>query len=310
MCSGLQSEFAYREYALSFAIILVLAISIFLSLRFLPAVNPVPDHQQRLITGLNNYHLDEPDERHDLPGELKEISGLAFLNPKYLACVNDEQGVLFIYDPAMRAMVKRIAFGPDGDYEGVTIAGDTAYILKSNGQISMVNLAIANGKGTFLRHKPPHLKRCDAEGLVYHPLLKRLLIACKENPHKLGLKGDRVIYSLDPGTGILDSLPWAMLRIREIERELENFPVSKKKHLPVKPSGLAFHPVTGQLYMLASVGKLLMVLDNEGKLLQLVPLNARLFRQPEGICFGPDGTLYIASEGQWGSGYILAFHAR
>lgn len=310
MCNGSRSDFAKREYVLSFAIIIVLTIIIYLSLRFLQAINPVPGHQERMITGLHNYHLDEPDERHDLSDELEEISGLAFLKPNYLACVNDEQGILFVYDPAMRAIVRRIAFGPDGDYEGVTIAGDTAYILKSNGQISMFNLVTINGEGTVLRHELSHLKRCNAEGLVYHPLLKRLLIACKENPHKLGLKGDRVIYSLDPVNGILDSLPWTLLRAREIERELENFTVSKKKHRPVKPSGLAVHPLTGQLYVLASVGKLLMVLDSEGQLLQLVPLNSRLFRQPEGICFSPDGTLYIASEGRGGSGYILVFHTR
>ena len=310
MCSKSRSDFAKREYVLSFAIVFVLTVIIYLSLRFLQGINPVPGHQQQLITGSHIYHLDEPDERHDLPGELEEISGLAFMKPNYLACINDEQGVLFVYDPAMRTIVRRIAFGPDGDYEGVSIAGDTAYILKSNGQISMFNLVTINEKGTVLRYELSHLKRCNAEGLVYNPLLERLLIACKENPHKLGLKGDRVIYSFDPGNGILDSLPWTLLRASEIERELGNFPVSKKNHRPVKPSGLAVHPVTAQLYVLASVGKLLMILDGEGQLIQLVPLNYRLFRQPEGICFGPDGTLYVASEGRGGSGYILVFHAR
>ena len=44
-----------------------------------------------------------------------------------------------------------------------------------------------------------------------------------------------------------------------------------------------------------------------GKLLSSVALSPDLFKKPEGICFAPDGTLFIASEGDGGNGYILRF---
>ena len=37
-------------------------------------------------------------------------------------------------------------------------------------------------------------------------------------------------------------------------------------------------------------------------------LDEKLFRQPEGICFSPEGDMYISNEGQGGKGYILKFN--
>jgi uncharacterized protein YjiK len=39
----------------------------------------------------------------------------------------------------------------------------------------------------------------------------------------------------------------------------------------------------------------------------MIKLNPKIFRQPEGICFSPDGTMYIASEGDGMEGTLLKF---
>ncbi len=74
-----------------------------------------------------------------------------------------------------------------------------------------------------------------------------------------------------------------------------------------QPSAIAIHPITGNLYILASVGKSLAVFSKQGKMLSLVRLNSKIHAQPEGICFSPDGTLYIVNEGKDGKGIILKF---
>jgi uncharacterized protein YjiK len=79
----------------------------------------------------------------------------------------------------------------------------------------------------------------------------------------------------------------------------------KKKKL--KPSGLAIHPRTGNLYVIASVGKMLLVLSPEGRLLHAERLDKDLFEQPEGIAFDLQGNLYIASEGEDGPGKLMKF---
>ncbi|MBK7408618.1 MAG: SdiA-regulated domain-containing protein [Saprospirales bacterium] len=74
------------------------------------------------------------------------------------------------------------------------------------------------------------------------------------------------------------------------------------------PSALAIHPLTGHLYLLSSVGKLLVVLDREtGAIIYVQKLKKSVHPQPEGICFDPDGTMYISNEGKDGNGLIHKF---
>jgi len=52
---------------------------------------------------------------------------------------------------------------------------------------------------------------------------------------------------------------------------------------------------------------MLIILNPKGEIEDLIPLDPKIFRQPEGICFSPNGDLYISSEGKGKSGYILKF---
>jgi uncharacterized protein YjiK len=51
-------------------------------------------------------------------------------------------------------------------------------------------------------------------------------------------------------------------------------------------------------------------MNRSGKTLSSVALDPKLLRQPEGICFSPEGTLFIASEGDGKKGYLLQFDAK
>jgi uncharacterized protein YjiK len=88
---------------------------------------------------------------------------------------------------------------------------------------------------------------------------------------------------------------------------LANNDLNKKMHTPFKPSGLAVHPETGHIFVIATVGKLLVILDARGSIIDMIPLDPDIFLQPEGIAFSPSGDLYISSEGRGGKGYILKF---
>jgi uncharacterized protein YjiK len=61
------------------------------------------------------------------------------------------------------------------------------------------------------------------------------------------------------------------------------------------------------VYLISAAGRRLLILSRSGMPLKSIELSPLIFRQPEGISFTPDGTLYIASEGDSGSGYILKF---
>jgi uncharacterized protein YjiK len=73
------------------------------------------------------------------------------------------------------------------------------------------------------------------------------------------------------------------------------------------PSGIAIHPITSEIFVISSQGKKLLILSPEGKKNALIELNPKNFVQPEGICFTPNGDLFISSEGVNSNSYILKF---
>src|SRR5687767_4661118 len=68
-------------------------------------------------------------QKWDLPEELKEVSGIAYMGKDRFACVQDELGTIFIFNSASGTIEKKIQFAGAGDYEGVSVNGDMAYVV-------------------------------------------------------------------------------------------------------------------------------------------------------------------------------------
>ena len=239
------------------------------------------------------YAFDAPDAVVELPAELDEISGLSQMPSGRLGAVQDEDGILYEIDPATGAITGRQTFRGSGDYEGVEWVGDSVWILKSNGTLYDVHRGADGVSVESVEHETPLRGRNDTEGLGWDG--ERLLIALKENPGR-GLDDVRAIWAYDPATESLTEGPVALLDRERVDGRAS-----------FKPSALAVHPDTGELYVLSSVRKALAVLTPEGALRAVVPLPSARFRQPEGIVFLTDGTLFIANEAAGWRATLLRF---
>jgi uncharacterized protein YjiK len=247
------------------------------------------------------YNLTKPTERYDLPAVLREVSGLSYYKPGKLACVQDELGSIFIYDLAKRRVASEQVFGPKGDFEGVEFVNGNLYVLRADGEIYYVEPDESSIKTLGGGPQTHHIKidlpdKNDIEGLGYDPKLNALLLATK-NAKRHG--SDKQIYFYGLEAKALYQGP------RLKQADLQAFGGSGDKE--IQPSGIAVHPQTRDYYVLASQGHRLVVLTSGGTLRAVLPLDKSLFAKPEGITFAPDGTLFIASEGDGGKGYILQF---
>lgn len=138
----------------------------------------------------------------------------------------------------------------------------------------------------------------EYEGLGYDPKSKYLLLVAKERTKDVDEK--KMIYAYDFDRKILFkhiAIPEEQVRD---EANGKNF----------KPSGIAVHPKTGQIFVIASSGKKLLVLSEKGQKEALISLNSTMYQQPEGICFSANSDLFISSEGKEGKGYILRFKVK
>jgi uncharacterized protein YjiK len=273
-------------------------------------------------TGYNfPYQLARPGQSWKLPAELAEVSGLSFVDDQRLACVQDEKGIIYIFNLKTAEVESEVVFGEDGDYEDIEIIDNEAWILKSNGTLYKA--------ADYLEKEEIHVKKYstalsgknDTEGLAYDPVNKSLLIACKGYPfvEENNGSGIKAIFSFSIELNQLAMMPFLLINLDTIRQykyanalnrmtgeAMALFDPAKGDQV-FQPSGLAIHPKSGDLFILGSVGKLLVVLSGKGELLAIINLNPKIFRQPEGICFSPEGVMYIASEGGGQEGVILKF---
>lgn len=267
------------------------------------------------------YNVHKPDQKYVLEQKLAEVSGLSFMSDHEVALIQDEAGSIFIYDLNKNTVTRKIHFSGKGDYEDLKVLGDSAYILRSDGKLfQLTNL---NDAPVENKLSTPLTSKNNTEGLCYDEKNGTLLIACKGSPDIKNsgkdYKNQKAIYSFDLRTGLLTDTPSILIDVNDVRQMTKgtynNF-VEKLIHFYTKsgmpddfePSGISIQPSTRDIYVISSVGKLLVILDHSGKLLKTIKLPSSVFKQPEGIAFDGSGNLYISNEGRNGNGNILRFN--
>lgn len=248
------------------------------------------------------YDLEAPKDVFVMPSYLEEISGLTYFAPNQLAALNDEHGRVYVYDIQDRKIVQRIRFEGNGDFEALELVGKDMYAIKSNGKMFRFNIDV---EGVVETINSPFSYDNNIEGLGYDKKSNNLLLALKESGDIEGVKvKGKAVYGYNLDTKAFSKTPLFVLKDSDLERVLS------AKSTKLRPSGIAVHPITGDIYMVASVGRALVVFDNTGKPKNLTLLKRSLFPQPEGITFTPNGDLFIANEVDGDGGTILRFEMR
>ena len=247
------------------------------------------------------YHLDEPEDVYKLPHSLDEISGLAIDPDGRLIAIQDEQAILFFIDPLSGEIKDEYEFGKRGDFEGVEFMNGLYYVLESDGTLFQVE--IREGESESSKIKTRLHRGCDAEGLAADVYMYRLLILCKEKAGK-GIRNARAVYIFDLQKGKLCK---KALNLLSRNAFMSAFDVKKSAFSSFKPSAIAVHPQTGHIYIISSVDRRLVVFNRVGDILGQHEFDKKNMRQPEGLAFGRDGFLYVASEGAGKRGTILRF---
>ena len=255
------------------------------------------------------YDLKNPEEKYFLPYVLSEISGLSYLMDNQLITVEDEGSRVFIYDLVQKDIVHSIKFHNPGDYEGVEVIDGEVFVLESDGDVYRFPYG-PEKEVESEKSETPLDRKNDTEGLGYDPLTGQLLIACKEDGDIKGTNAKgKAVYAFDIEEEELDDDPRFEISLKTLKKffEANRDQQYDEERLKFKPSGIAYHPIEQAFYIIASTGKLMVVLTRDGIVKATYPIAPRLLGQPEGICFAPNGDLYISSEGEGDRGYILKF---
>lgn len=238
-------------------------------------------------------------KKWELPDILMEVSDISWISDNMIAAVQDEDGIIFFYDLKTSEIVRKINFARGGDYEAIAVDGETLYVVNSVGKI----YEISNFQGadfSVKSYETDLIKNQDVEGLELDKENKRLLLSTKEE--EPGNKNYKGIYGFDLKSKKLSPEP--VYKIKFDDPIFKDIKV-KKKSKTIKPSEIAFHPKTGQLFVLDASIPMLVIFDKNGDSNKIYFLDKKEFAQPEGLTFDPSGNLYISNEGDDGAGNIL-----
>lgn len=237
-------------------------------------------------------------EKLEMKNRLKEISGIHYLNGNLFVAIEDEDGIIFTVDFATGKIVDQKVFAGRGDFEDITMDAKFFYVLESNGKIYRVSRnddtsklsvnALQNNSGS------------EFESVYLDPAGKNLVFICKNCPgeKKHGINA----YAFNLQDARFNDLPAYTINMDVLSKE--------ERSSGLKPSAAAIHPIEKKLYVLCSLGKMLLVCDLQGKVEKGYHLNPEIFQQPEGIAFTPNGDLFISNESNHSKANILKFPYR
>jgi len=243
------------------------------------------------------YDLSKP-VGYTLPGVLNEISGLFYYTKdSSIFAINDEKGWLFKIHLRIPVQVERWKFSDAGDYEDLILADSTFYVLKSKGAVEKFKF-FSGDSVSVQSFKLNEGGKNEFETLFYDSTQNKLFLICKNCERDK--KKEVSSWAFDPITDSFStSFPIETAKIKALLNEEE---------FKFKPSAAAIHPLTGELYIVASVNHALVILNKDHSVKNSYKLDPALFKQPEGMTFTPNGDLIISNESaDRGAANILFF---
>jgi hypothetical protein len=255
------------------------------------------------------YDLSNPDKTIILPPILLEISGITLIDSTSVACVQDENGMVFIYDMAKNEISEHYIFHYPGDYEGIARVGNSFYVLRSDGTL----FETRNDKQSVFTHKivSPVGPPANYEGLCYDHRNHRLLIVPKNNPERdPGDEKKHPVYGLDLRSGKHHSEEVLEFDLPSITRHAADNNIKipdEAKMISLRISDIGIHPLTNELFVISAANRMFFVFDEDGTVNYIEELNPDLFNMPEGISFHDNGDMLISNEGRTNPPTILLF---
>jgi uncharacterized protein YjiK len=258
------------------------------------------------------YDMTYPYAYFELEETLKNVSGLSpcAMYPKSIACIQNEDGKAYMIDKKTGKINSSIFFVTEGQFEGVEMVGDTMFAMKDNGQ--MYKIWGLNSAHKNVRQVKMNLPRTEqVAGLGYDLTRNRLLITAKGQK-----EGDfsKKIYEFDVKTNASSPIPAYEITLAQFKEFLADKKADRNyskvyedyvakanaKNFDFSPTSLAVNPLDNNIYIMSSLNCVMMVMNAEGKILDIVKLKKEMNHAPSGLCFDEEGTMYISNEAKDG----------
>ncbi|MEZ5017227.1 MAG: SdiA-regulated domain-containing protein [Flavipsychrobacter sp.] len=243
---------------------------------------------------LKGYDWDNMEKLH-LEHKLDEVSGIVYDNrSKSFLAVNDEKGNIYKVSADNYKIRHSIKFAGGGDYEAIGLKANIVFVMNSKG--GLWEMELDDDKVRHVgNYEFPFDEKVEFEAMVLSEKGIIYLISKQSALNKVQKK--TLFYSFNIRTKEYN---------KEVAKGVDWLEVKAKGGVDkLHVSGAAVHPFSKKIYIVASIEKLLIILNKDWKVEEVHSLDKKLFKQPEGITFNNEGDLFISNEAKDGRPNII-----
>jgi uncharacterized protein YjiK len=257
------------------------------------------------------YDMSYPYSYFELDDILKNISGLTSSKDlKTITCIQSEDGKSYDIDRKSGKITNSTFFVTEGEFQGIEMVGDTMFAVKGSGQLFKI-YGLKSAHKTVKAVRTGLARTESIEGLGYDLMNNRLLMTSKGQK-----EGDfsKKIYEMDVKTNATNPIPAYEITLANVKGFLAEKKANKEyqklyeeyvakanaKSFDFAPTSIAVHPMNQNIYVLSSLNNVLMVLNQQGEIVEMSKLKKDLHIAPNGLCFDEEGIMYISNEAKDG----------
>jgi len=259
--------------------------------------------EKRLEKSLDDHSAalaGKPLARWILPAALREVSGLALTQDGRLLSQGDEMGEIWELDYRRGILAKHFFLGEKsvkGDFEGITVAGNTLFMLTSGGKLYQFREGANEARVAYNMVETGLKSECEFEGLAFDPTINSLLLACK-HIHEKNVHDAIIIFRWSLAGDSTSRLSKLTVAVGDALRA-NNW---KSLH----PSDITIDPLTGNYVLVASLERALLEISPAGELLSARPLPGA-HQQAEGVAITKDSILIVSDEAKEGPAVVTLY---
>jgi uncharacterized protein YjiK len=243
---------------------------------------------ERLADSASGAARDTPIARWVMPPALSEISGIALMSDGRLLAHGDEFGRVSVLDPRRGVLLKEFSIGAKADFEGITVASGTIYMVASNGQVYVFREGANGQRVSYQMHDTGLGKECEFEGVAFDSRRAALLLPCK-NVSKKSLRNNVVIYVWRLDRAVVPRVSVIAIPLGQA--------IGDNPWTSLSPTDITIDKNTGNYVLIAAQEKALLEITPNGAVVRSMPLpEADQHGQAEGVAITEDGMLIISDE--------------
>jgi hypothetical protein len=258
--------------------------------------------------GFYNWHA--PFNSMELPLGLSSIKNICLLDSARFVAIDQQSGSVVLLDESTGKLVGQLNLSPAFQFYSLAVYDSILVLQDQLDQLHFLSSPYDSTSEIGLNELSSDLK---FKSFCSHPITKRLFFLGNDFD-----KGDgrysNYVYGFGLGNRKLREKPLFEIESEKVEQfalqmgivpheDLSNSSIGLQTFY-FKPSALAVHPKTNEIYVLSQETAQMAVFSQFGEVVNFIPLSRSLANHPTDIQFHPNGDLIVINNHSFSSSIV------